>query len=426
MELVQKVIVRHEDDGCLLYNGGNGALVRVDHATYRRFFIAKSDKGEGYEELRSWLLCHGFLSTAPPSSPSPNPVLERAAGLGGFFRLRSQRSPMNILWAVTPACNLRCLYCFPDAQAHAKKFQQPTLEQLLGVAKDLIEAKVLRVSLSGGECLLLKNIWELADRLCRAGISVVMLSNGGPVTKRVAERAKSLGIAFGISLDGPDESINSLSRGPGAYDHSVRALRNLVQSDVPVAAITTITRYNFEHIDRLVQQLEDLGVESITFQDLRPFGTPEIYDRTRLTIDQERRLEALFSRLNAVHPRVYLQTSELFFCSAKKTNDRVMQCAAGDHFAYIDFNGDVYPCTALPSFKLGNLFQGHRLTDLWQTSENILKLRALKRLPLSALPGCASCVEEECCDGGCRGDALFYRGSLYARPSRCLKELGLR
>ena len=332
MQLTQRVITRDEDDGWLLYNGDNGGLIKVTHDAYKRFFVQGSDTGNDYEALYAWLLRHGFLSTRFATPPPPNPAVEPAAGFDGFFRLRSERSPMNVLWAVTPACNLRCIYCFPDAVSHAKRFENPPLDALLGVAEEIVNAKVLKVTLSGGECLLLPDVWEIADQLRRAGITVVMLSNGGPVTERVAQRAKALGLIFGISLDGPDEASNSPTRGPRAYNRSIRALQRLVKWDVPVSVIITVTTYNFEYIESLVVQVEDLGVKSVTFQDLRPFGTRDIYDRTRLTADQERKLSSLFTRLYAAHPRMNLQTSELFFCSTKKTNDRIMQCPAWRSF----------------------------------------------------------------------------------------------
>lgn len=427
MRLRQGVIARDEEDGWLLYNGENGALVRVAHEAYERFFIEGMAGGNGHEALNAWLFRHGFLTTGgfSPSPPAATTAAERAAGLDGFFCLRSERSPLNVLWAVTSACNLRCVYCFPDARANAVRFDAPQFDALLGVAEQIVEAKVLKVLLSGGECLLLPRIWEIAERLQRAGATVTLLSNGGPIVDRVAERASALGVSFGVSLDGPEEESNSLTRGVGAYHQTIRGLRKLVERDVPVAVMITVTRHNFDHIERLVAQMEDLGVDSVTLQDLQAFGTREIYDMTRLTVEQEHQLEALFQRLRAAHPAMHFETMELFYCSQYKTNNRIMQCPAGENFAYIDFHGNVYPCTALPTFKLGNLLQGDSLIDLWRHSESIQSLRQLKRLPLTALPGCAACAGEPRCDGGCRGDALFYRGDLYGRPSRCPKELGL-
>jgi radical SAM protein with 4Fe4S-binding SPASM domain len=426
MRLRHGVIAREEDDGWLLYNGENGALVRVAHDTYQRFFVEGKQEGDAYEDLSAWLLRHGFLGTC---ASSPPPILataaERAAVLDGFFSLRSERSPLNVLWAVTANCNLRCVYCFPDARAHAARFSAPPFDALLGVADQLVEAKVLKVLLSGGECLLLPRVWEIAERLQRAGISVTLLSNGATIGDRVAERARGLGVTFGVSLDGPDEEANALTRGPGAYHRTVRGLRKLIERDVPVAVMITVTRHNFGCIERLVAQLEGLGVDSVTLQDLQAFGTRETYDRTRLTVGQEQQLEALFQRLRTAHPTMHFQTTELFYCSENKRSDRIMQCPAGEHFAYVDFHGNVYPCTALPTFRLGNLLRGDSLVDVWRHSEQIQSLRRLKQLPLTALPGCAACADEPRCDGGCRGDALFYRGDLYSRPSRCPKELGL-
>ncbi len=425
MRLHENIIVREEDDGFLLYNGDNGGLVHLTHEAFERFLTQGITNGEGYEALQTCLFQGGFLENRPTESQPDPPASARAAGLQGFFNLRSQRSPFNVLWAVTPACNLRCIYCFPDVHAHVQRVEAQSLGTLLTLADQIIAAKVLKVILSGGECLLLPDIWGIAGRFRSAGLTVTLLSNGAPVTERVAERARSLRLTFGISLDGPDEQINATTRGVGGFGGAIRGISRLLDHDVPVSVLVTITRHNFEHIERLIALVASLGVDSVTLQDLRPFGTTEIYDRTRLTVTQEHRLQSLFERLRADYPAMNLETSELFLCWKRKINDRVMQCPAGDHFAYIDFHGDVYPCTSLPSFKLGNLLLGDSLIDLWQHSGPIKALRQLKNLKLTELPGCRACANEPCCDGGCRGDALFYRGDLLGRPSRCAKELGL-
>jgi len=62
---------------------------------------------------------------------------------------------------VTPACNLRCVYCFPDAHSHVERVEAQTLGTLLTLADQIIAAKVLKIILSGGECLLLPGIWTL-------------------------------------------------------------------------------------------------------------------------------------------------------------------------------------------------------------------------------------------------------------------------
>jgi radical SAM protein with 4Fe4S-binding SPASM domain len=426
MVLNRKIIAREEDYGVLLYNGDNGGLIQVDREAFERFFSMGITDGEGYEALHDCLFRNGFLEDSPALPEPDTPTSDRAAALRGFFDLRSRRSPLNVLWAVTPICNLRCIYCFPDARSNMGRCRPRPLDAMLAVADQVAGAKVLKVILSGGECLLFEGVWDIAERLRGFGLTVTMLSNGAAITERVAERALALSLTFGVSLDGPDDRVNAATRGVGAFEGAVRGISLLIGADVPVAVLVTVTCHNFDHIERLFALLAALGVDSVTLQDLRPFGTREVYDRTRLTADQEKGLRPLFARLRKVYPLMNIETSELFIFSERKTNDLVMQCPAGDHFAYIDFHGDVYPCTSLPSFKLGNVLRGGSLVDLWQRSRSIRALRRLKGLRLSQLTACGECASEPCCEGGCRGDALFYRGDLLGRPSRCPKEMGLR
>ena len=117
---------------------------------------------------------------------------------------------------------------------------------------------------------------------------------------------------------------------------------------------------------------------------------------------------------------MFINTTELLVFHKTELNGNIMPCPAGDNLAYIDFNGDVYPCTSLPSFKLGSLLESN-ITELWQHSYNIKRLRTLKAMKTRDLRACCNCKEANSCDGGCRGDAEFYSGDVLGLPSRCPK-----
>jgi radical SAM protein with 4Fe4S-binding SPASM domain len=99
-----------------------------------------------------------------------------------------------------------------------------------------------------------------------------------------------------------------------------------------------------------------------------------------------------------------------------------MQCPAGDNFGYIDYQGNFYPCTSLLTFKLGNLTKA-KLTDLWQNSISINLLRKLKSRKKTELINCRNCFNLKNCEGGCRGDALYYNNDIDGLPSRCPQNL---
>lgn len=99
-----------------------------------------------------------------------------------------------------------------------------------------------------------------------------------------------------------------------------------------------------------------------------------------------------------------------------------MQCPAGENIAYNDYQGNLYPCTALPTFKLGNLTKSN-LTDLWRNSISINLLRKLKTRDKTELTNCQNCSNLRNCEGGCSGYALYFNNDIESMPSRCPKNL---
>lgn len=274
MRVDRRIIVRKEDRGWLLYNGDNGGLICVRDDIYLRYFLADGSSQESwYLQLRQWLAINGFLSA---TSGEKNRVgIEEPCSVeeDRFSELRSNRNPLNVLWALTPRCNLRCIYCFADVRSHAPRFKGRTLEELLHVAENLIRAKVLRVTLSGGECLLVREIWAIIERLRAAGLTVAAITNGTTVSEATAGKLASSGVRVGVSLDGPTEEVNRTTRGAGAFEKTVRGIRRLLEAGVPTAVLVTLTRHNFPVLYEHFMFLRSLGVRFVTLQDLRPFGS---------------------------------------------------------------------------------------------------------------------------------------------------------
>jgi AdoMet-dependent heme synthase len=428
MRLKPTIIVRDEGDCKLLYNGENGGLISIDKTAYRDLVVLDKTDDQYHSALRSWLDESEFLADSPTGTARGRHsrlTPRQAQSLNGFYDLRSTVAPLNVLWAITPRCNLHCPYCFADVQSQVAAFQEASGTALLAVADMLRECGVFKVTLTGGECLLSEHVWSVAGKLKGAGMTVAILSNGTSLPDDAADRLAALGVQVGISLDGPDEAVNRITRGAGSFDRTMASIRKLTAHQVPTSVMVTLTRHNFDRLEEHVALLSDLGIEIVALQDLRPFGSRRHYDATRLAVEQERNLERQLAFLYSRYPHIAFNTTELLMFSQPRANGRVMQCPAGDHFGYIDVHGDFYPCTSLPTFRMGNLFGGASVVDLWQHSEAILALRRLKSLPLDSIPECVRCSNRSRCDGGCRGDALFYSDSILGLPSRCPRRMGL-
>jgi radical SAM protein with 4Fe4S-binding SPASM domain len=426
VQLDTKVIVREESDCYLFYNSGNRGLISLSKITYNKCFIQNRWDNSDIK-FKKWLFENSFLVKKPNKLVSDQPPLENEAfqDCSSFFDLKSEYSPLNVLWALSPKCNLNCTYCFPDAKAHIHSLGNPSTERLLKISNKLIEGKVLKVTLTGGECLLLNNLWVVVKQLKNAGITIAILSNGTTMSNKMLRKIKDTEVFMGISLDGSHEEVNRLTRGSFAFEKTMKSIAKLIDNKVPTTVMVTVTRNNFSDLYRIIELVSTLGVSSVTLQDLRPFGTRETYDKLRLSPNQEKDLEKTLERIAKSFPNVFLNTSELMIFHKTKTNGLIMQCPAGDNFAYIDFYGDFFPCTSLPSFKLGNLLGDCSIPELWQNSKAIQLLRSIKNMPIDKISACNSCINKSSCDGGCRGDALFYNNDLFGMASRCPKELDI-
>jgi radical SAM protein with 4Fe4S-binding SPASM domain len=88
-------------------------------------------------------------------------------------------------------------------------------------------------------------------------------------------------------------------------------------------------------------------------------------------------------------------------------------CQAGTALAYVDWEGNVYPCDSLP-IKLGNL-EDTAFEAAWASPVRARIVEAIHATPSA----CDGCGEYRGCLGGCRGMGYLSSGSLDARDPAC-------
>lgn len=89
-------------------------------------------------------------------------------------------------------------------------------------------------------------------------------------------------------------------------------------------------------------------------------------------------------------------------------------CQAGTRLVHIDWDGNVYPCDALP-IRLGNLLETP-FERIWRSPERQRVVEAIH----AALVDCGSCAAYSGCFGGCRG--LAYLASGATDPGKPVSE----
>src|SRR5689334_1214756 len=114
--------------------------------------------------------------------------------------------PEVAAWDITYACPLRCIHCYSESGRRASRHLPP--ESLLSVADALIAAKLEQVLFSGGEPLLVKGLFEVAERLAAAGVHIALYTSGHTLSAETASSIHRLFSQVIVSLDGASAAVH--------------------------------------------------------------------------------------------------------------------------------------------------------------------------------------------------------------------------
>jgi radical SAM protein with 4Fe4S-binding SPASM domain len=434
---------RFEGNKLFVFNYKLDSIIQLSGDAIEAYYRLKSDpiNYEGYlkandPQLLFTLSNCSIIEPGDKKNLSFYPSMPDVRALFGPRRGRfeSNIAPIGVLWEVTRTCNLHCRYCFtPPTRPGAISLGDISFTKLKQIADSLIEANVFEVTITGGEALLLgKDLFDILEYLKCNNMFVALISNGLQLNKDTIQRLKALDIVMAVSLDTYCEENQRITRGNGTFGAAVNAIKMILEEQIPLNVICTLTRYNYKDLDRYLFFLEELGVSCVAIQNLRPSDDLKVYNDLKLTYAQERELSATLPKLIKRHMMLEINTTEVdtfahleFDPNALEpgelilvTNCLMNGCSAGTNGAYVDSQGIVYPCTSLRMLPLGNLLESDLVT-LWMTSENMRFVRSLKSQTTDAIKGCEPCQFKLKCNGGCRGEAFTLFGDWFALHDRC-------
>ncbi|MEU4569893.1 radical SAM protein [Micromonospora sp. NPDC023956] len=134
--------------------------------------------------------------------------------------------PTNVIWDVTYACPLRCTHCYSESGRRPSR--QLGNEDMFRVADAIVSLRPAGVALAGGEPLLVKDVFEVAGRISRAGIPVVLYTGGWSLAPWMVEAAQAVLSQVVVSVDGATAEVHDRIRGrAGSFDRAMDALAML-------------------------------------------------------------------------------------------------------------------------------------------------------------------------------------------------------
>lgn len=351
--------------------------------------------------------------------------------------------PMLVFWETTRACLLACKHCRASATAEALPGELSTAE-----GKELID-QVLGFGrpypilvLTGGDCLLREDIFELVDYAKGLGIPVALSPSVTPMlTPEIIQKIVDSGVkAVSISLDGSNAETHEGVRGiAGHFEKTVDTIRALSSAGLTVQINTTVMRANVGELAEIARIVSNAGVHIWEVFFLVQVGRGEVTEAVSAEEHEDicnflfnasqygfivRTVEAPFFRRivnrriagdpapeTNLYRTISGQLVDLMGPPTSRLRAHTTATRDGKGIVFVAYDGEVYPAGFLPH-GLGNI-RTKSIATIYRDNSLLVQIRA------SNFSGrCGYCDYADLC-GGSRARAFAATGDALGEDPAC-------
>ena len=354
-----------------------------------------------------------------------------------------------VVWNITRTCNLRCVHCYSDSEAHQYEGELRN-DECRAVIEELSRLRIPRLLISGGEPLMRDDLIELLQYAHLNGLSIALSTNGTLIDDLTAKELKLAGVEYvGISLDGVGATNDHIRGISGAFNRAVCGLRNCKAVGMRVGIRMTLTKLNLDQIDAMFDLALSECVDRLCFYHFIPVGRGKGYENLIPDTAQTRNAveRILYRTLRAVEQGSFIEVltvgspvdSVFIYIKLLKGGSRradevykLMQLksgaasSSGVGIACIDHVGNVHPDQFWWHYSLGNVRE-MPFSKIWFENDDEL-LKKLREQKKHIYGRCKRCQFFELC-GGMRVKADIILGDAFASDPTCYltdEEIGLK
>lgn len=328
--------------------------------------------------------------------------------------------PSCAVWEITLRCNSKCIHC--GSSAGKARSDELDTEEALQLVNDLQSYGYKGVALMGGEPLVREDWFEIASEVKKLKMELSIVTNGLNL-KRHIQQVKKLNVdCISLSLDGATPKTHDYLRGiDGAFENTLEVMRLLENEDLPISIITTVSKINFNEIEKIKDIIVDRNI-AWQIQLAIPIGR---FPRDLVISREQFYTLALFISINAKkysYKRLPIIGAHCFgYYSKFMPNlglDPWVGCQAGLSILGIQSNGNIKGCLTHPdSLIVGNI----RNQPLKKILSNPSAFRYNRAFKTDYLKGyCINCDVNKECKGGCYGTSIALKS--YDEPY-CLRAI---
>ena len=310
--------------------------------------------------------------------------------------------PLSVHFDLTYRCNERCEHCYLDHDDHGEM----TTAEIRSVLRQLADAGVFFLTLSGGEALVRRDCFEIIESARALRFNVKLKTNAMLIREQEARQLLELGVEqVQISVYSHRAEVHdAVTKVPGSLGRTLAAIRLLRSQGMRVTMANVLMPRNRGDSEGV----RALALEVGAVYKLDPTITPMMDGNTSVL---RHRVDA--SELSNFFHNPNLVGDVEEFCAPPGPVDESVReglpCSAGHTSCYISPYGEVYPCVQFP-LPCGNL-RRETFLDVWRNSPQLVEVRSIRA---KHLPTCSSCAHLGSCT---RCPGLAYMEGNMRGPS---------
>lgn len=322
--------------------------------------------------------------------------------------------PLSVMIELTYNCNEKCIHCYNPGAArnNNEKSERNSLKELdfddyVILIKELKELGVPKISLTGGDPFVKKDIWKLIEIIHLHGFSFDIFTNGLALIDNVDKLIEYFPQSVKLSVYSANEDIHdSITRVKGSLAKTLKVADILQKNGVPVYFNCPIMKNNllsYHTVYELSKKYSALAQFDINLADS---VDGDIAVSKQLQVSNEQ-LEILLRDPNI--PLYVGKEAPDFGRKILFKNENF--CGAGLNLFNITPEGNVTPCNAFPA-SFGNL------KDL-SFKDIIFSSEALKKWQNITINDYEECGTYEQCSycNRCPGQSFIEHGNVLKKSS---------
>ncbi len=307
-------------------------------------------------------------------------------------------TPLKAMIELTYRCNFRCAMCY------LVDFRSPgelSTEEVKDVLDQLAAMGCMVVTFTGGEPLLRKDFFEIAEYARKKRFAIRIFTNGTMIDRETADRLAEIGpLSTEVSVYGmSDATYKAVTRrsGEGECERVLGAIRMLRERGLPVQIKVPVVKQNYADLDAIHAFAEEVGAVFVANVNITPKDNGDMSPLEHGLDDEA--LEGYYRKYVGQKPELVIGADKLM-------------CNTARNSMVISPLGDVFPCVQIKR-SVGNV-RNRPIAEIWRGHPLLDRLRGLRVRDYAACSATGAGGKKGC-GGQCAGIAHASAGSFTAR-----------